>query len=352
MLAFVSFISIISYLFLGYLWKYLEEEYGIFTSSLSITFIIFTLYGLYVYVKNSLYIELNIGNLLIKKENKRNNSEKILSVSKRYSEEKQKNLNKNFQFVDDNITKTLNHVGLEVNTPIQKLKTENRGGYFPEKNISFFGLSMTSPSRKPFSSFNDTHNVFSSGVPYSKSSLVNSFIKAASAAHNFMEYTDLRGDLSFNTPQQCKNEPITTVYKTPNSYRFSVESKSQIKLPIINSIKSSLNSNLITTAKSKFGDYISSIQGRISTEKVRRNSVPGEFIKKSNFSDTINYKGTTLTSALDIERKKNNWIKVEDEPEKLIKTNRTPVHKINLGLSSPLPTGKTSPLLLLTEKKL
>ncbi|KAK6591059.1 hypothetical protein RS030_111773 [Cryptosporidium xiaoi] len=349
MLAFVSFISIISYLFLGYLWKYLEEEYGIFTSSLSLILIIFTLYGVYVYVKNALYIELNIWNLIVKKDYKKSDNKNRLSVSERYNEEKQKHLNTEFQFVDEGRTKILNGIGFDMNTPIQKLRTENRAEY-SDKNISFFGLSMTSPSRRSFSTSNSVYNVFNSTTPCSQSSLVDSFIKAASVANTLQENTNIRKNSLVNTPQQYKTEPFT-IYKTPNSNRFSAEARNQSKLPIINSIKSSLNSNIITSAKSKFGNYISSIQGRISTGKVRRNSIPGEFIKNSTFSDIINYKGPKLTSTLEIERKKNNFIKVEEDSGRSIKANQTPIRKINTGLSSPLPTGKTSPLLLLTEKK-
>ncbi|KAH8581846.1 uncharacterized protein ELE39_001976 [Cryptosporidium sp. chipmunk genotype I] len=344
MIFLTPFLSILSYFFLHYLWKYFEKEFGIFTSLFSTSIVILTFYGAYIYFKKSLYIEIDFENFANKVNGTGLNSNSMLSVFERYNKEKENYLDDGLISVkqgegDSNENKTKKFICRQNETYSNEL--EDSDTLFHDSKLSFFGLTVNSPkvSNKLYQDnncYNNSHEICSPSI------LANTFIQAATIARNYQS-EHYRGILHNSQLQHSNN--ITG--GITNAVINALETKS-FNSRFLGSVGHSFHSN-IKFARSRFENYISSLQFKIANNKVR-NSLPGRVLSSKSISESGIKKGTVLS------KHRNSSIpnvlieSVDDKSNKAKVNSSTPTRKIYNSFLSPLPTSKPSPILLLTDK--
>lgn len=337
-------LSILSCFCLHYLWKYFEKEFGIITSLLSISIVIITFYGAYIYFKKSLYIEIDFGKFANKKEDFAEfNSNLMLSVFERYNRERENYLSGGLVTVkqgEDDPSEIKNKKFVS-QSETHSSEMKDTDILFHDSKLSFFGLSMNSPNTsKKLYQHNNCYN--SSHKIYSPSLLADTFIQAADIARNYQS-EHYRG---IHNNSQLQNSNILIGSNT-NTLAKAAETKNS-NSRLFRSVGYSFHSN-IEFARSRFEDYISSLQFRITNKRVR-NSLPGRLL-----SSVSNSESGVKKNAISKHRKSSIPSilieSVDDKSTKAKANSSTPTRKIYNSFLSPLPTSKPSPILLFTDNK-
>lgn len=347
MILLTSLISILSYFCLCYLWRYFEKEFGILTSLFSISIILITLYGAYVYFKKSLYVEIDLGILANRNEdtNKLNNNS-IPSIFKRYNEERKSYLNGELTLVkqgerdfdEDKISEFIYHRNERYFNEVDDVRMPA-----DDSKLSFFGLGMNSSKRnKKIYQDNNCLTLSNLHETCSPSVLADTFIQAANAAKN-SQNDHCREILQNIQPQNSDN----LTGSSANVSIKTVETKN-LNSRLLNSVGHSFHSN-IKFAKSRFEKYISSLQYRITNKKVR-SSLPGRILCSTPIADSGINKSTRISTYRHSSIPGNLIESLNDKSTKSKGSSSTPTRKIYNSFLSPLPTSKPSPILLFTDK--
>ncbi|OII71797.1 uncharacterized protein cubi_00604 [Cryptosporidium ubiquitum] len=340
-------LSVFSYFCLHYLWKYIENEFGIFTSFFSISIIILTSYGAYVYFKNSLYTEIDLGIFANRNEliNELNN-DLMLGVFERYNKERENYLNGDLIFLKegerDSDENNINQFIYRQNERYFN-EAENIDAAVQDSNLSFFGLSINSPKRsEQLFQDNNCFTLSNSHEICSPSVLADTFIQAATIAKN-SQSEHFRGILDNIQLQNLNNltgSVANTTIKTTETKNFNSR--------LLGSVGYSFHSN-IKFARSRFENYISSLQCKITNKKVR-NSLPGRLLSSTSIPDSGIKKNTKISTYKHSSIPSNLIESLDEKSTKGKGNSSTPTRKIYSSFLSPLPTSKPSPILLLTGK--
>ncbi|KAF7457937.1 hypothetical protein HWI79_1503 [Cryptosporidium felis] len=300
--------------------------------------LIFTLYGIYVYFKKSLYIELRVGTIFNKSSTSIQDSR--LSVSERYNKEKQKYINDEIIYLNQGESSSRDKGDISKGSQNNALIEAAVEDSYCDVFHSFFGLITNSPKSTPMCSPKKCINTpKSSQVSAVPSVLANTFIKAANAMSN--NHIDSNSGTVNTTVHQIQTNPSIT----PDLCRFS-ERNDAFNNQKYNSVGNSFRSNM-RFARYKFESYLSSFHNKITSRRVG-NSLPGSLIPSCEAGqDKCILSKTKKSSPLN-----NNLLQLlDDNTLQSTRDSFTPTRKAFKGFLSPLPTVKSSPILLLTERK-
>lgn len=340
MIILISLVSTLTLFCLHHLWKYIEQEFGFLTSLFLLSTILITIYGVYVYFKKSPYIEIDLGAFSNNKNICELDNGTVLGVFERYNKERA-------NYLIDGLINFKQGEGAHIEHKLDKFIGTQNERYFNEmenanesvnnNKLSFFGLSMSSPklNQKLYKDDNDSS---SSNIHElcSPSILADTFIHAATVARN-CQSEDCHGNINFNQLQYSNNSTNRTV-----------ETKNNLNSRLFSSVGLSFHSN-IKSAKSRFENYMSSLQHKITRRKVR-NPLPGCFLSSKSVPDSANKSSANL-STYGISSVPNNLIELlDDKSTKSKGVSSTPTRKAYKSFLSPLPASKPSPILLLTGK--
>ncbi|KAK9173977.1 hypothetical protein CmeUKMEL1_16755 [Cryptosporidium meleagridis] len=344
MIFLTPFFSILSCFCLHYLWKFFEKEFGIITSLLSISIVIITFYGAYIYFKKSLYIEIDLGKFANKKKDFAEfNSNLMLSAFERYNRERENYLNGGIVTVkqgenDPSENKNKKFIS-QSETHSSEMKDTDT--LFHDSKLSFFGLSMNSPntSKKLYqhiNCYNNSHKICSPSL------LADTFIQAADIARNYQ--SEHYRVIHNNSQLQHSN---ILIGNNTNTLAKAAETKNS-NSRLFRSVGYSFHSN-IKFARSRFEDYISSLQFKITNNGVR-NSLPGRVLSSVSSSESGIKKNAIISKHRQSSIPSILIEPVDDKSTKIKPNNSTPTRKIYNSFLSPLPTSKPSPILLFTDK--
>ncbi|KAJ1609304.1 putative signal peptide protein [Cryptosporidium canis] len=338
----LTLVSSLSFFFVYNFWKYIEHEFGLFTSLFLLSFILFTLYGVYVYFKRSPFFEFDLRALASNHKNICElNDCSALGILERYNKEREKYLNDGLASFKKEGSYVSNDLDKYTGTQKERLLNEadNADTLTKGLKLSFFGLCMSSPNLNKCM-YQHGSDIASSSIHEhcSPSILADTFINAATVARS-CQSEECNGNLIYNQqqPSSC------LAGSTSSTMNRKVENKNSFNSRLLGSVGVSFQSN-IKSARSKFENYVSSLQHKITRRKMG-SSIPGGTLSSTSISESVDLSAYGSYSA------SKHLIELLDDKSIRFRGNcSTPRRKTYKGFLSPLPTSKPSPILLLTGK--